>query len=103
MNQVGHECELPVEVSQADVATAQDCCRVDSDDVNILRAELMLIARLWPRVSAAASMDFGRPTLERNHFRKFSTQSTHSSVEVPRRSNSGYRFAGIAPRLSLRI
>ena len=29
-----------------------------------LRAELMLIARLWPRVSAAASIAFGRPTPE---------------------------------------
>ena len=38
------------------------------------------MARLWPRVSAADSIDFGRPTLERNHFRKFTTQSTHSSV-----------------------
>ena len=90
----------PVGVSQADVATTQDCRRVDSDDVNALRAELMLIARLWLRVYAAASMDFGRPTLERNHFRKFTTQSTHSSVEIPSRSNSGSRFAGIAPRLS---
>ena len=90
----------PVGVSQADVATTQDCRRVDSDGVNALRAELMLIARLWLRVSAAASMDFGRPTLERNHFRKFTTQSTHSSVEIPSRSNSGSRFAGIAPRLS---
>ena len=70
--------------------------------LNARRAELMLIARLWPRVSAAASMDFGRPTLERSHFRKFNTQSTHSSVEIPGRANSGSRFAGIA-RLSLRI
>jgi len=73
------------------------------DYLNARRAELMLMARLWSRVSAAASMDFGRPTLERNHFRKFNTQSTHSSGEIPRRSNSGSRFAGIAPRLSLRI
>ena len=32
--------------------------------------ELMLIARLWPRESAWVDMDFGRPTLERNHLRK---------------------------------
>ena len=60
------------------------------------------MARLWFRALAAASMDFGRPTLERNHFRNVTTQSTHISVEIPSRSNSGSRFAGIAPRLSLR-
>ena len=60
---------------QPDIATAQDCCQIDSDDENALRTERMLMARLWQRIVAAASMDFGRSTLERNHFRKFSTQS----------------------------
>ena len=70
---------------------------------NAFRAEEMLIARFWPRASADASMDFGLPTLDRNHLRKFTTQSTQSSVEIPSRSNSGARFCGIAPRLPDRI
>ena len=49
----------------------------------------MLMARLWPRVSAATSMHFGRPTLERNHFRKFNTQSTPCSF--PARWTGGER------------
>ncbi len=40
----------------------------------------MLMARLGLRVSAPASTDFGRPTFERNHLRKFTTQSTHISA-----------------------
>ena len=47
---------------------------VAKQQVNALRAELTLIARLWPRVSAAHCMDFGRPTLDRNQRRKFTTQ-----------------------------
>lgn len=41
------------------------------------------MAWLWPLISAATSVDFGRPTLERNHLRKFTTQSTHISDEIP--------------------
>ncbi len=61
------------------------------------------MARLWPLASAADSIDLGRPTLERNHLRKFTTQSTHSSDEIPSRSNIGCRFSGIAPRLPEQI
>ncbi len=32
-----------------------------------LREALMLMARLWPFVSALVAIDLGRPTLERNH------------------------------------
>ena len=76
--------------------TALDCCRVDSDYVHALPAELMLIAGLWPRVAAATTMEFGRPTLERNHFRKLTKQSTHISVGIPGRSNTASRFFGTA-------
>ena len=41
--------------------------------VNALRAELLILTRLWRRISVAALMDFGRPALELNHFRKFTT------------------------------
>ena len=56
----------------------------------------MLIAGLWPRVAAAATMEFGRPTLERNHFRKLTKQSTHISVGIPGRSNTASRFFATA-------
>ena len=62
------------------------------DYLNALRAELMLMPRLWLRVSVAAALDFGRPAFERNHFQKFVTQSTHISAEIPGRSNRGLRF-----------
>ena len=39
--------------------------------VNRRQDELIVIARLWPQESAWVDMDFGRPTLERNHLRKF--------------------------------
>ena len=48
-------------------------------------------------------MDFERSMLERDHFRKFKTQSIYSSVELRRGSNSGTRLAGIVPCLSLPI
>ena len=64
--------------------------------------ELILIARLWPRESAWIDMDFGRPTIERNHFRKFTTHSTYNSADTPSRSMMGSRLSGIAPRLSVR-
>ena len=52
------------------------------DSLNALREELMMMARLWPRVSVAASIDFGRPTLEPCHFRKFITQLTNIAVDA---------------------
>ena len=81
-------CARPVDRSQSDVATAHDYCRVDSNDVNAMRAKLMLIPRLWPRDSAAVCLDFGRPTFERNRSRKFTTQSTHSSVDASLKGKS---------------
>ena len=69
---------------------------------NIRLDELILIARLWPRGSAWVDMDFGRPTLERNHLRKFTTHSTHNSADTPSRSMMGSRLGGIAARLSVR-
>ena len=70
---------------------------------NTRRAELILIARSCPFDVACATIEFGRPTLERNHLRKFFTQSTHSSAEISSRSNRGSNSAGVEPHLSVRI
>ena len=40
---------------------------------------------------------------KRNHFGMFITQSTHSSVGIRSRSDTGSGFFGISPRLRLRI
>ena len=63
----------------------------------------MLMARLWPFVSAFVAIDFGRPTLERNHLGKCVTHSTHSSAEISSRSNTGANSAGVTPRFPVRI
>ena len=82
---------------------AMEMCPVDQRTENARRAEEIQIARLCHFASAAVAIDLGRSTLERNHRRKFTTQSTQRSEEIPRRLKISCRISGIVPRWSLRI
>ena len=64
-----------------------------------LREAVMLMALLWPFVSAFVVIAFGRPTLERNHLWKCVTHATHNSAEICSHSNTGASSAFLVPSI----